>query len=198
MCRAYDIHFYPTFRVSAAPPPAARTAWGLGEGVSQLRGFCVQGSPLIAPRWIAGSHWDCALAGLTPSEACRHGSGRRCPESACPSEAGPAGALPRGGGLVPASCASSRGRPADQPVPISPARGRLEPEQCTQLCVCVCAPVCACTRVPVCVAPRLTGAHLRREAVPLEVASGKLGGPLPLSPEPAPCVHSASCFSPSC
>ena len=147
---------------------------------------------------------------LTPSEACRHGSGRRCPESACPSEAGPAGALPGGGGLVPASCASSRGRPADKPVPISPARGRLEPEQCTQLCVCVCVPVCACTRVPVCVCvhervhvpvcvvPRLTGAHLRREAVPLEVASGKLRGPLPLSPEPVPCVHSASCFSPSC
>ena len=44
---------------------------------------------------------------------------------------------------MPAGC--SRGRPADKPVPISPARGRLEPEQCTQLCVCV----CVCTRVPV-------------------------------------------------
>lgn len=28
MCRAYDIHFYPTFRVSAACPSHGLGAWG--------------------------------------------------------------------------------------------------------------------------------------------------------------------------
>ena len=67
---------------------------GLGAGVSQLRGFCVQGSPLVAPRWIAGSHWDCARACSHPARPAGAGAAsaalraraqvRRGPQGPCP------------------------------------------------------------------------------------------------------------------
>lgn len=151
MCRAYDIHFYPTFRVSAAPPPAARTAWGLGEGVSQLRGFCVQGSPLIAPRWIAGSHWDCALA---------------CSHPARPAGTGVAGAALRAraqvrrGPQVPCPGVGVWCLPA-VPVAVAALQTSLSPSlplggdwnlssAPSSVCVCVCACVCVHTCACVC------------------------------------------------
>ena len=80
---------------------------------------------------------------------------------------------------------------------VSPGEAVCKVPGALALCVCsvVCAPVCVRTRVRVpvhecvrvsvcvcvraclCVVPRLAGAPQRREAVPLEVASGKLGGP---------------------
>ena len=76
------------------------TAWGLGAGVFQLRGFCVQGPPLVAPRWL-----DCrvTLGLLTPSK----GRGARpagvgaagAALRVCLSEVGPAGTLPGGWGF---------------------------------------------------------------------------------------------------
>lgn len=54
MCRAYDIHFYPTFRVSAAPPPAARTAGGLGRASPSSGASVCRGHLLLHPVGLQG------------------------------------------------------------------------------------------------------------------------------------------------
>ena len=252
MCRAYDIHFYPTFRVSAACPSHGLGAWG---GRLPAQGLlCAGVTSRCTPLDCRVTLGLCVLRLLTLSKACRHGSSRRCPESACPSEAGPQAPCPGvggsgcllavAGGSLQTSLSPSLPLGGDWNLSSAPssvcvcvcARVCLCGPVCVQrvcvcmsvcvclcvhkcvpvcvqccVCTCVCAHtsacacarvcacicVCVCARVPVCgPAPRWSASEEGSRAFGGGLWEAR--GPRPLSPEPPPCVHSASCFSRPC
>lgn len=67
--------------LSASCSELTLTAWGLGAGIFQLRGFCVQGvtsrcTPLVG---LQGHTRTAHAQQGEGSEACRRGSGRALP-----------------------------------------------------------------------------------------------------------------------